>query len=222
MRMIVGTWTRGQLRGELVLYHTHRQPLPPSYFSRVNLQQIKFHGRAIMFTGTTQIGVVQAGRQLTRENSYFEVQVLDKGKECAIAVGVAHREYPLDQMPGWRQGSIAYHMDDGKLFFQRGQGSRFGEKCGDGDVVGCGIELSEHGDSIISVYWTRHTSSKVPSLLTFDSKHTRALTFDNYLPGMANWRGANCAPARSSPRSTPLSPCTAKARRFFSLRRHPP
>ena len=156
MRKLVGTWTRGQLRGEMALHRTHRQPLPPSYFSRVNQQQIKFHGRAIMFTGTTQIGVVQAARPLTRESSYFEVQVLDKGKECAIAVGVAHREYPLDQMPGWRQGSIAYHMDDGKLFFQRGHGERFGEKCGEGDVVGCGIELSEDGDSIISVYWTRN------------------------------------------------------------------
>ena len=98
----------------------------------------------------------QAALPLSRENSYFEVQVLDKGKECAIAVGVAHRQYPLDQMPGWRNGSIAYHMDDGKLYFRRGQGNRVGEKCGEGDVVGCGIELSEDGESIISVYWTRN------------------------------------------------------------------
>ena len=59
-------------------------------------------------------------------------------------------------MPGWRNGSIAYHMDDGKLYFRRGQGNRVGEKCGEGDVVGCGIELSEDGESIISVYWTRN------------------------------------------------------------------
>lgn len=51
---------------------------------------------------------------------------------------------------------MAYHMDDGKLFFQRGQGTRFGDKCGQGDVVGCGIELSEGGDSIVSVYWTKN------------------------------------------------------------------
>ena len=47
-------------------------------------------------------------------------------------------------------------MDDGKLFFQRGQGNKFGEKCGEGDVVGCGIELAADGTSILSVYWTRN------------------------------------------------------------------
>ena len=31
----------------------------PSYFSRFNREHIEFHGRAIMFKGTTQIGVVQ-------------------------------------------------------------------------------------------------------------------------------------------------------------------
>ena len=125
-------------------------------FGRVNNAFIRFDGRAVAFTGTNQIGVVQADQPLTKENPYFEVQVLDKGSDCAIAVGVAHRDYPLDQMPGWRQGSIAYHMDDGKLFFQRGQGQRFGDKCGQGDVVGCGIELTEDGDRITSVYWTKN------------------------------------------------------------------
>jgi len=155
-RKMVGSWTQGQLLGQIILYRTCRQPLPPSYFSRVNSLHIKFEGRAVTFTGTTQIGVVQAALPLSRENPYFEVQVLDKGKECAIAVGVAHREYPLDQMPGWRDGSIAYHMDDGKLFFQRGQGTRFGEKCGEGDVVGCGIVLADDGHTMTSVYWTRN------------------------------------------------------------------
>ena len=130
--------------------------MPPHFFSRVNTQHIQFRGAAVAFTGTTQIGVVQAALPLSAERSYFEVQVLDQGRECAIAVGVAHRHYPLDQMPGWRNGSIAYHMDDGKLFFQRGQGHRFGEKCSEGDVVGCGIELSEDRQSVVSIYWTRN------------------------------------------------------------------
>ena len=101
-RKMVGTWTCSQLRqsGQITLHRTQRQPLPPSYFSRVNQHHIKFQGCAVVFTGTTQIGVVQAAVPLSAENSYFEVQVLDKGKECAIAVGVAHRNYPLDQMPG--------------------------------------------------------------------------------------------------------------------------
>eukprot|EP00960_Hanusia_phi_P063027 765337-Hanusia_phi.AAC.2 len=155
-RTMQGKWTRGPNSGTLTLHRTHRIPVEPSYFSRVNTNFIRFEGRAVVFTGTNQIGVVQAAKPLTKENSYFEVQVLDRGKDCAIAVGVAHRDYPLDQMPGWRNGSIAYHMDDGKLFFQRGQGSRFGDKCGQGDIVGCGIELSEDGKRVASVYWTRN------------------------------------------------------------------
>ena len=157
-RKMAGTWhaCSGGRSGQVVLHCTRRPPVPPHFFSRVNTQHIQFRGAAVAFTGTTQIGVVQAALPLSAERSYFEVQVLDQGRECAIAVGVAHRHYPLDQMPGWRNGSIAYHMDDGKLFFQRGQGHRFGEKCSEGDVVGCGIELSEDRQSVVSIYWTRN------------------------------------------------------------------
>jgi hypothetical protein len=151
-----GMWVRGPHMGNFTLHRTKRVPLPPSAFSRVNRSFIRFAGRTIVFTGTDQIGVVQAEKPLTLNNPYFEVQVLDKGRDCAIAVGVANRDYPLDQMPGWRNGSIAYHMDDGKLFFQRGQGARFGDKCGQGDVVGCGVELSDKGDQVVSVYWTKN------------------------------------------------------------------
>jgi hypothetical protein len=151
-----GMWVRGSRVGSFTLHRTKRAPLHPTAFSRVNKNFICFEGRTVVFTGTNQIGVVQAEKALTASNPYFEVQVVDKGRDCAIAVGVAHREYPLDQMPGWRNGSIAYHMDDGKLFFQRGQGARFGDKCGQGDVVGCGVELSEKGDQVVSVYWTKN------------------------------------------------------------------
>lgn len=151
-----GMWVRGLEVGNFSLHRTMRTPMHSSALSRVNRSYIRFAGREVVFTGTNQIGVVQADKPLTAERPYFEVQVLDKGRDCAIAVGVAHRDYPLDQMPGWRLGSIAYHMDDGKLFFQRGQGALFGDKCGQGDVVGCGIELSEKGDSVVSVYWTKN------------------------------------------------------------------
>ena len=41
-------------------------------------------------------------------------------RESAVAIGVAGRSYPLDQMPGWQEGSIAFHLDDGNLFVQVG------------------------------------------------------------------------------------------------------
>lgn len=61
--------------GHFSLHRTSGAPMPSSSFSRVNQSYIRFAGREVVFTGTNQIGVVQAERPLTAENPYFEVQV---------------------------------------------------------------------------------------------------------------------------------------------------
>ncbi|KAF2183425.1 hypothetical protein K469DRAFT_710938 [Zopfia rhizophila CBS 207.26] len=43
-------------------------------------------------------------------------------------------------MPGWKEGSWAFHGDDGKLYLERGQGVRYRNTYGTGDVVGCGAD----------------------------------------------------------------------------------
>ncbi|CAN8010808.1 unnamed protein product, partial [Ixodes pacificus] len=48
-------------------------------------------------------------------------------------------DYPRHRHPGWNEGSIAYHADDGKIFVGSGEGSCFGPRCKKGDVMGCGI-----------------------------------------------------------------------------------
>ena len=62
--------------------------------------------------------VVQAAQPVTPTDNYIEVHVLESQRESAVAIGVAGRNYALDQMPGWQEGSIAYHLDDGNLFVQ--------------------------------------------------------------------------------------------------------
>lgn len=62
------------------------------------------------------VGFAQAAQPLTPSQHYFELEILDPGKSCYIAIGVAHRQYSSKQHPGWNKGSIAYHADDGEVF----------------------------------------------------------------------------------------------------------
>lgn len=73
---------------------------------------------------------------------FTQVHVVESQRESAVAIGVAGRNYALDQMPGWQEGSIAYHLDDGNLFVQAGDPARFGPVCLQGDVVGCRVKFA--------------------------------------------------------------------------------
>jgi len=46
-------------------------------------------------------------------------------------------------MPGWNKGSWGYHGDDGKLYLEKGQGVRFGDTYGVGDVIGCEPDINK-------------------------------------------------------------------------------
>ena len=40
-------------------------------------------------------------------------EIINSGNSKTIALGVVHKAYDLDSMPGCGQGSVAYHADDG-------------------------------------------------------------------------------------------------------------
>ncbi|KAF2728033.1 hypothetical protein EJ04DRAFT_450168, partial [Polyplosphaeria fusca] len=60
-----------------------------------------------------------------------------------MGIGMCHEHSAQIGMPGWEKGSWAYHGDDGKLFLEKGQGIRFGETYGAGDIIGCGSDIDE-------------------------------------------------------------------------------
>lgn len=69
---------------------------------------------------------------------YFEITILDQGETGRIGVGLCNRDVNLEKMPGWENGSYAYHGDDGLLFRQTGvAGAQYGPKYGTDDVIGC-------------------------------------------------------------------------------------
>ena len=56
---------------------------------------------------------------------YFEVKVLDQGREGFIGIGLATEEVLLNRLPGWERSSFGYHGDDGNAFHGHGKGSYY-------------------------------------------------------------------------------------------------
>jgi hypothetical protein len=73
---------------------------------------------------------------------YFEAEVLDMGDDGCIAVGLAPLAYSRELLPGWGAGSVAFHGDDGKFYFEKDidAGDRIANSVKKGDVVGCGLD----------------------------------------------------------------------------------
>ena len=107
------------------------------------LHDIKLNGQVLEYVGRGKslidVGLAQAKSSISTRNHYFEIEIVDPGASCYIAIGLARRDYPKNRHPGWNRGSIAYHADDGKVFVGSGVGSEFGPRCHKGDVMGCGI-----------------------------------------------------------------------------------
>ena len=61
------------------------------------------------------VGLAQARTPIGTRNHYFEIEIVDPGYNCYIAIGLAKKNYPKNRHPGWNRGSIGYHADDGKV-----------------------------------------------------------------------------------------------------------
>ena len=108
------------------------------------------------FTG--DVCAIKILQQFTPNENYFEYRITSAGVECAIAIGVVRRGYPLDRQPGWEYEGIGYHADDGKLFHENGSGRPFGPTCTTGDRMGCGIDFEGDEDSsdYVKVFFTKN------------------------------------------------------------------
>ena len=73
-----------------------------------------------------------------QEEFYFEVLVIDSGKEDIVTVGVCRENYPVDLYPGYGNLSIGYHGDDGGIFVEKNDGISYetNEKYTAGNHIG--------------------------------------------------------------------------------------
>ena len=107
------------------------------------LHDVRLNGPVLEYTGRgkclVDVGLAQAKTPICTRNHYFEIEILNPGYSCYIAIGLARKDYPKHRHPGWNRGSIAYHADDGKVFVGSGRGAPFGPRCHKGDIMGCGV-----------------------------------------------------------------------------------
>ena len=81
---------------------------------------------------------------------YFEMTVRNAGEGAVIGIGLSKTSIKDRNgvFPGWGNGSIGYHGDDGKLFHDSGTPLATCEPYGRGDTVGCCLKrmkITEYG-----------------------------------------------------------------------------
>ncbi|KAJ4185971.1 hypothetical protein NW759_016963 [Fusarium solani] len=105
----------------------------------------------------------------SNKHFYFEVTVLKDSNSRILGLGFCGEAIGGDQMPGWFDGSWAYHGDDGKLFIGPGYGlvptSDFGApgEFGAGDVVGAGLNL-ETGEGFCTLNGKKMNMGELPTI----------------------------------------------------------
>ncbi|XP_072350187.1 SPRY domain-containing protein 3 isoform X2 [Scyliorhinus torazame] len=80
------------------------------------LHDVKVCGTLLEYVGKGKsimdVGLAQARHALSTRSHYFEVEIVDPGEKCYIALGLARKDYPKNRHPGWSRGSVAYHAAD--------------------------------------------------------------------------------------------------------------
>jgi hypothetical protein len=62
---------------------------------------------------------------VTQQYFYFEITVLNPGRDGSIGIGLATVEHNFSGMPGW-SGGYGYHGDDGRKFSDENKGKGTG------------------------------------------------------------------------------------------------
>ena len=135
---------------------------PHSLHPRYNAAHMKFHSKKMTLSYSEGAGRSVAGfvwsYPLFHKWSYFEIEVLKRGVDGTITIGLCHSKYSTTRQPGWDSNSIGYHGDDGNLFHEQGHGKDWkGTPFQEGDVIGCGIDFdSDAIPGCCSVFFTKN------------------------------------------------------------------
>ena len=92
---------------------------------------------------TTDVGFAQANFPISCSNHYFELEILQSGNTCTVAIGLCKALHSMRQRLGLLKGSVGYHADSGQLFNGTRRPFGYGPSCTTGDKIGCGVRVKE-------------------------------------------------------------------------------
>ncbi|BES90227.1 CTLH [Nesidiocoris tenuis] len=75
---------------------------------------------------------------------YFEVEIVSKGRDGYMGIGLSAQGVNMNRLPGWDKHSYGYHGDDGHSFCSSGTGIPYGPTFTTGDVIGCGVNMIDN------------------------------------------------------------------------------
>ena len=90
---------------------------------------------------------------------YFEFTVNEQGETGEIGIGLTRNapETRNGGMPGWDDGTIGYHGDDGGIYHNSGRKETDCETFGSGDTVGCALNrIYIDNASFLFCYFTKN------------------------------------------------------------------
>ena len=126
------------------------------------LDKVHVNGQQLEYAGSGDyVGSALAKMPLSRNNHYFEMEIIDPGLNCCIGIGLARKDYPRDIIPGCAEGSIGYDVGGGIVYMGSSVGysfGPFGPLCNKGDFIGCGVMWysEDEADKMVRVYFTKN------------------------------------------------------------------
>lgn len=99
---------------------------------------------------------VRMNEALSEDSNYFEIILREPADDGIIGIGVGPSKYRMSVMPGWKDGSIGYHADDGGLYLHQTHAEIHSVTYEKDDVMGCGIDCTTAGDGYVSVWFTKN------------------------------------------------------------------
>ncbi|KAI8993611.1 hypothetical protein BDB01DRAFT_776897, partial [Pilobolus umbonatus] len=82
---------------------------------------------------------------------YFEIQVISKGTDGHITIGVCKSNDRYNRLPRWVDQTWGYYAEDGHICSDLGTSKPYGPKYSAGDVIGCGFDFRD-----MSAFFTKN------------------------------------------------------------------
>ncbi|RIB21498.1 concanavalin A-like lectin/glucanase domain-containing protein [Gigaspora rosea] len=101
----------------------------------------------------SNIGAIRANHPIPPQCKlfYFEVDIIDEGKNKWIGIGCSKKAVNLSGTLGWYYGSWSYQGNDGKLYYFSGIGNPYGPLFSTGDTIGCCLNFTNN-----TVFYTKN------------------------------------------------------------------